>query len=209
MSDKEVFKKFILKQLAGEVAFNKECHSFRLGLRPVSNPIRQAIYEEGHNWNLTDSQINDLMIKVQSEIELAYAPVKGSITHINVKDLNPGEQLRLHGANEVDGPAELSLLYLGRCRFMVLNTSRRHALAAEDVVEVAKTEIISINYPTQFIVYRKGKRIPDDRRVYRTYKLDNITRIKASIVHEIIDARKEFTFWRPRWMMVPLAMEIN
>lgn len=194
MSDKEVFKKFILKQLAGEVAFNKECHSFRLGLRPVSNPIRQAIYEEGHNWNLTDSQINDLMIKVQSEIELAYAPVKGSITHINVKDLNPGEQLRLHGANEVDGPAELSLLYLGRCRFMVLNTSRRHALAAEDVVEVAKTEIISINYPTQFIVYRKGKRIPDDRRVYRTYKLDNITRIKASIVHEIIDARKEFTF---------------
>ena len=194
MSDKEVFKKFILKQLAGEVAFNKECHSFRLGLRPVSDPIRRAIYEEGHKWKLTDSQINDLLIKVQSEIDLAYAPIEGSITHINVKDLNSGEQLRLHGADEVDGPAELCLLYLGRCRFMVLSTSRRHALMAEDVVEVAKTEIISVNYPIQFIVYRKGKRIPDDRRVYRTYKLDNITRIKASTVHEIIDARKEFTF---------------
>lgn len=194
MSDKEVFKKFILKQLAGEVAFNKECHSFRLGLRTVSNPIRQAIYEEGHNWNLTDSQIDNLLIKVQDEIELAYAPIERSITHIDVKDMNPGEQLRLHGASEVDGPAELCLLYLGQCRFMVLHTNRRHALAAEDVVELAKTEIISINYPTQFIVYRQGKRIPDDQRVYRTYKLDNITSIKASIVHEIIDARKEFTF---------------
>ena len=132
------------------MAFNKECHSFRLGLRPVSDPIRRAIYEEGHKWKLTDSQINDLLIKVQSEIDLAYAPIEGSITHINVKDLNSGEQLRLHGADEVDGPAELCLLYLGRCRFMVLSTSRRHALMAEDVVEVAKTEIISVNYPIQF-----------------------------------------------------------
>lgn len=199
MSNSEDFKKFILKQISGDVAFDSKCHTFRISLRPISEPIRKAIYDEGHRYGFTDGNIDNLLIKVQDETELAYKPAEKTISFIEVSDLNPGERLRLVGSDKVGGKAELELIYLGQSketrlhRFMVLDASRL-ILSAEDVVEVVRNEMLSVNYPVQFGVYRQGRRVPDDKLVYRTFKLDSMTKIMPSIVHEIIDNKKEFTF---------------
>lgn len=197
---KEVFRKFILKQIAGEVVYSKESHSFQLSLRNISNTIREAIFAEGHKWEITDREIGDFINKVVKEVELTYKPNRQLVQYIDVaRNLNAGTEMWLEGNEPGRGKARLHLLYLGnssspgRCRFLVLESTRL-ALQPEDIVEPADNTLWAVGNPVMLNVYRQGVRYPDAVRVYRTYQIENIIKVLPSMVHEVIDARSEFTF---------------
>lgn len=200
MNDNEVFRKFILKQIAGEVVYSKESHSFQLSLRNISNTIREAIFAEGHKWGMKDRLIEDFIVKVVKEVELTYKPNRQLVQYIDVvHDLNAGIEMWLEGNEPGRGKARLHLLHLGsssspgRCRFLVLESTRL-ALQPEDIVEPADNKLWDVGHPVMLNVYRHGVRYPDTERVYRTYQLENIIKVLPSMVHKVIDSRREFTF---------------
>lgn len=200
MNNTEVFRKFILKQIAGEVVYSKESHSFQLSLRNISSTIREAIFAEGRKWGMTDSFIGDFINKVVKEVELTYKPNRQLVQYVDVaRDLNAGTELWLEGNESGRGKARLHLLHIGgssspgRCRFLVLESTRL-ALQPEDIVEPADNTLWATGHPVMLSVYRQGRRYPDAVRVYRTYKIENIIKVLPSMVHEVIDSRREFTF---------------
>lgn len=195
-----VFTKFILKQIAGTVAYNSVSHSFQLSIRTLSNSIRKAIYEEGKKWEMSNQTIDDYISRVYNEIELSYQPIKQSIQFIDVtKDIKQGLQIMLEGHDNTRGLAKLSLLYLGISRrdkqpcFMVLRSSRL-SLIIEDILEPADNTLWSIGHPVLFKVFRNGERYPNSESVYRTFKIEDIVLVKPSVIHEIIDAKSDFTY---------------
>ena len=197
---KEVFRKFILKQIAGEVVYSKESHSFQLSLRNISNSIREAIFAEGHKWEITDKEIGDFINTVVKEVELTYKPNRQLVQYVDVaRDLNAGTEMWLEGNEPGRGKAQLHLLHLGsssspdRCRFLVLESTRL-GLQPEDIVEPADNTLWATGHPVMLNVYRHGVRYPDAARVYRTYQIENIIKVLPSMVHEVIDSRHEFTF---------------
>jgi hypothetical protein len=200
MNNTEVFRKFILKQIAGEVVYSKENHSFQLSVRHISNSIREAIYAEGHKWEMTDKAIEDFINTVIKNVEISYKQNRQFIQYVNVaRDLNPGLELWLEGSETGHGKAQLHLLYLGssaspgHCRFMVLESTRL-GLQPEDIVEPADNTLWAVGHPVMLNVYRQGVRYPDTERVYRTYQLENIIKVMPSMVHEVIDSCREFSF---------------
>lgn len=199
MQNKEVFKRFILKQIAGEVVWSADRHSFLLSLRNNSSTIREAIHAEGRKWDMSDRAIDDLVNTVINNVELSYKPGEVSVQYVDVaNEMEPGQELRLEGTDWEHGKARLSLMCLGvpastgLCRFMVLSATRI-ALQPEDVVEPADNTLWAVGHPVMLSVYRHGQHYPDAVRVYRTYKLDSIIKIVPSVIHEIIDSRCEFT----------------
>lgn len=195
-----VFTKFILKQIAGTVAYNSVSHSFQLSLRTLSNSIREAIYAEGKKWEMSDQTIDDHISRVYNEIELSYQPIKQSVQFIDItKDIKQGLQIMLVGRDNARGLAKLSILYLGisgkgkQCCFMVLKSSRL-SLIVEDILEPADNTLWSTGHPILFKVFRNGERYPNSESVYRTFKIEEIILIKPSVIHEIIDAKSDFTY---------------
>lgn len=195
-----VFTKFILKQIAGTVVYNSVSHSFQLSLRTLSNSIREAIYEEGKKWKMSNQTIDDYISSVYNEIELSYQPKEQSVQFIDVtKDIEQGLQIKLEGRDKTRGLAKLSILYLGISRkdkrpcFMVLNSSRL-SLIVEDILEPADNTLWSTGHPVLFNVFRNGERYPNSESVYRTFKIEDIILVKPSVVHEIIDANSDFTY---------------
>ncbi len=195
----EIFENFILKQIAGEIVFSKERHSFQLSLRSITDSIRKAIYAEGEKWGMSTVSIDNCITKVRNTVELSHKPKEQSVQNVDIsQSLKLGQQLKLYGSEKGRGEAHLHLLYVGvskltgYSRFMVLSSSRL-ALQPEDIVEPANNTLWSVGAPVYLSVYREGKRYPDEERVYRTYQLGCITLIKPSKVHEVIDSREEFT----------------
>lgn len=200
MQSNKVFTKFILKQIAGTVAYNPVSHTFHLTLRNLSNTILGAIYSEGAKWDMSNEAVDDYIANVINEIELSYQPVEQSVQFIDVaKDIKPGIQITLGGRDLKRGLARLSVLYLGMSRknkyprFMVLDSTRL-SLIAEDVLEPADNTLWSTGHPILFKVFRNGERYPNAESVYRSYKIEEIILIRPSVIHEVIDARAEFTF---------------
>lgn len=200
MDNNEILNKFILKQIAGEVLYSEEKHSFQLSLRTISSTIREKIMIEGRKWGMSVSQIEDCLNSVVNNVALAYRPKEQCTQSIDVSDaLKPGIEVILEGAEKGKGKCRLQLLFLGysetvkQVRFMVLKSSRL-CLLPEDIVEPEGNTIWAIGYPVLLKVYRNKKRYPDSMRVYRTLQIENISMVMPSVVHEVIDSRKEFTY---------------
>lgn len=199
MQGNETFTKFILKQIAGTVAYNPVSHSFQLSLRNLSNTILETIYSEGAKWGMSKIAVDDYIASVINDIELSYQPSEQSVQFVDVcKDIKVGVQMTLIGRDKVRGLARLSLLYLGlsskkaRPKFLVLNSTRL-GLVAEDIVEPADNTIWATGFPILLAVLRNGKRFPNEESIYRTFPIEEIIMTKPSIIHEIIDAKEEFT----------------
>ena len=189
-----------MKQIAGEVVYSKESHSFQLSLRNISNSIREAIFAEGHKWEITDKEIGDFINTVVKEVELTYKPNRQLVQYVDVaRDLTAGTEMWLEGNELGRGKARLHLLHLGsssspgHCRFLVLESTRL-GLQPEDIVEPADNTLWAVGHSVMLNVYRHGVRYPDAARVYRTYQIENIIKVLPSMVHEVIDSRHEFTF---------------
>ena len=149
---------------------------------------------------MSNEAVDDYIANVINEIELSYQPVEQSVQFIDVaKDIKPGIQITLGGRDLKRGLARLSVLYLGMSRknkyprFMVLDSTRL-SLIAEDVLEPADNTLWSTGHPILFKVFRNGERYPNAESVYRSYKIEEIILIRPSVIHEVIDARAEFTF---------------
>jgi len=200
MQSNKVFTKFILKQIAGTVAYNPVDHTFHLTLRNLSNTILEAIYSEGAKWGMSTQAVDDYYAKVINEIELSSQPIEQSVHFIDVaKDIKPGIQIRLEGNDLTRGAARLNVLYLGMSRknnyprFMVLSSTRL-SLIAEDVLEPADNTLWSTGHAILFKVFRNGERYPNPESVYRSFRIEEIVLTKPSVIHEVIDAREDFTF---------------
>lgn len=200
MTNNEVFTKYVLKQIAGTVVYDSANHTFQLSLRNPTDTILKAIYSEGEKWDMSHQAVDDFISKVINEIELSYQPIEQSVQYIDVaKDIKPGIQISLSGRDKTRGLAKLDLLYLGASktnnhpRFLVLGSTRL-GLMEDDIVEPAENTLLAIGYPLLFAVFRNGKRYPNTESIYRTFQIETIVAVKPSIIHEVIDARSEFTF---------------
>lgn len=193
------FTKFILKQIAGTVAYNPESHSFQLSLRSISHSIRETIYSEGRQWGMTNQTIDSHIDNAINNVGVSYQPAKQSVHLIDIaKDIRPGVQIFLECYDKSRGKARLSLLFLGISkasspRFLVLGSTRL-GLISEDIVEPADNTLWSVGHPVLFKVFRNERRYPDNDKVYKTFSIENIQVIRPSVIHEVIDARKEFTY---------------
>lgn len=196
----EVFTKYILKQIAGTVAYNSVSHTFHLSLRNISNTMREAIYAEGKKWGMSNQTVDDYVAKIYNEIELSYNPVKQPLQVLDIsKDIKIGSQVILGGRDDLRGMEKINLLYLGKSkmynqhRFIVLSSTRL-ILGEEDILEPADSTLWATGFSILFKVFRDGVRYPNDESVYRTFRLEEIILIKPSVIHDVIDSREEFTF---------------
>lgn len=196
--DLHVFRKFILKQIAGEVNYSEVDHRFRVCVRPVTASTRSTIITEGARWGLSESFADNYLNQVLSNISTLFAPHERSLQDIDLNDLKQGDMILLSGTDK-EGREMIKLMYLGRTsktnnhRMMVLSSTRL-SLHQDDIVEPYNNTIIVTNTRIKFIVYRNARRIPDDNQIYLTCTLDNIIRIIPSEIHEVIDAQENFTF---------------
>lgn len=200
MQGNETFTKFILKQIAGTVAYNPVSHTFQLSLRNLSNTILETIYSEGAKWGMSKIAVDDYIASVINDIELSYQPSEQPVQFVDVcKDIKAGVLMTLIGRDKVRGLAKLCLLYLGasskkaRPQFLVLNSTRL-GLIAEDIVEPADNTLWATGFRVLLAVFRNGRRFPNEESIYLTFPIEEIILTKPSVIHEIIDAKSEFRF---------------
>lgn len=201
MQSNETFTKYILKQIAGTVAYNHVNHTFHLSLRNLSHTLHEAIYSEGAKWGMSKQAVDDYIASVINDVELSYQPSEQSVQFVDVcKDIKTGDQMTLIGRDKVRGLAKLSILYLGlsgkkaRPQFLVLNSTRL-GLVAEDIVEPADNTLWATGFPVLLAVFRNGRRFPNEENIYRTFPIEEIIMTKPSVIHEVIDAKGEFTYF--------------
>ncbi len=196
----EIFKKYIVKQVVGSIYYSHTEKAFRIRFKTVTPTIRNKIVEEGKQWNIDENFIDDIINSTLHDIQLVYTCKEVCVQTINIsKDLSEGSILRLFGAESDSGKMELKLLYMGcnnerkEHRFCVLESSCL-ALQPYDVLEPFDSLYISVEYPVLLKVFRHNKRIPDETHVFRIYTLQCLTRITPSIIHDVIDSQKKFTY---------------
>lgn len=196
----EVLIKYIIRQIANEVVYRAKDMAVTISFRAVSGPMHQSILEEGRKWGLTDRAIDDLITDVRNNIDHYSHASTQTLTAINVqKDLHAGSIVCLTGRSETLGQGAIRLLFLGASeaqpqpRFMVLE-SERTALQPEDVLCLCCSNAICVTHRAAFRVVRGGRPVPDDSHLYVTDRLESLSVQRPSLVHEVIDSKRSFTF---------------
>lgn len=196
-------RKFIIKHTVGKIGYSFDTQSFRLSLRQIRMEDRKLFRGEINKYEAwktaTDNDIDRFVDDVMRSVSLCAEPRNTACLSLFLDDLNVGTIVSLCEKDDRQGEFNLRLLFLGKDvagarRFFVLS-SNRTALAPEDILEPYGTNIWSIDHSVSFCVFRDGVRIPRDKdMVYMTYPLTHISIESPSIIHEVIDARNDFSF---------------
>lgn len=195
-------KKFIVKNIVGKIYFSQDKKSYQLAFRQIGRKEKDYIFAEIAKYpewkNATPDSLGRVYDEVTKTVALCYNTKRNSSQSLNIADLKEGYVVELQGEDGILGKAILRLMYIGKrqdvnVRFFVLSSSRL-AIMPEDVLEVYDTSLWGVGHGVTFKVYREGKRIPSDRLVYRTFPLTCLLLETPSIVHEVIDARSDFSY---------------
>ena len=199
----ERLKKFIVKQIAGKFSFSKEERKFRLSLRDIQQSDRDRIKDEirkAPEWRQqTEANIERFIRETTQSTSLCYNIRTVSSPILDIKSVECGHVVNLLSEDERCGKAELKIMALGNngnvaTRWFVISSTRL-AIHPEDILETYDTTLWSVGHSVAFKVFRGNKRIPEgEAKVYQTYPLTSITHEMPSIIHEIIDARNDFTY---------------
>lgn len=195
-------RKLIIKSMVGKVFFSQEKRSYQLLLRSVGQEEKKRIYSMIRSYpewrNATAESLNRIYDEVRQAIDICYNTKCCSSQYLDLRDLKIGNIVKIQAKDEKLGLEEFKLMYVGQrheyyMRFLVLYSSRL-AIQPEDIMEVYDTSLWGVGHGVTFKVFRDGKRIPSDMLVYRTFPLTHISIEKPSIVHEVIDARSDFSY---------------
>lgn len=194
-------RKYIIKNIVGRIFFSQEKRSYQLVLKTIGQADKEKIFADivkYPGWrNATKDKISDLYNSVRKEIDICYHTKVTSLQYLNLNDLTKGYIVQIQDKDSKLGIGDMRLMYVGKKqntndRFLVLSSSRL-AIQAEDILEVYDTAMWGIGHCVSFKVFRTGRRIPSEDLLYLTMPLIYISIQTPSIVHEVIDARSDFS----------------
>lgn len=198
-------RKFIVKNLIGKVSFSEEKHAFQLDFSRVTEKERQIFRKEMRKYprwkNESDGNIDRFCDDAISAVGLSYSTRTVAMPLLSLNDndnLKVGYLVSLQCKDSKRGVARFRIMYLGCCkphhRFYVVSSTML-ALQPSDILETYDSSLWNVGFPIAFKVFRNGERIPRKRNLlYQTFPVSHITLELPSIVHEIVDARNDFTY---------------
>lgn len=196
-------RKYIIKHIVGKIGYSQETQSFQLLLRQMRTADRILFREEirkYESWqNMTENNIDKFIDDVRLSAGLCNKTRRTTYPSLMLDNIAEGNIISLYEYDDRQGESHLRLLYMGKNdlgiqRFFVIS-SNRTALHPEDILEPYGSNIWSVDHSAVFRVYRNGERIPQGKDLlYLTYPLRHISLETPSIVHEVIDARNDFTY---------------
>ena len=202
-STNERLKKFIIKQIAGNFCYSKEERKFRLSLRDIRESDRVLLRDEIKKYpewkRQTDVNIENFINETIRLASICYNIRTVNYPTLNIRNVERGHVVVLSAEDDRCGKSELRMMSLGESgngviRWFVLESTRL-AIHFEDVLETYDTDLWSVGHSVAFKVFRNNKRIPEgEDKVFQTYPLTSITYESPSIIHEIMDARQDYSY---------------
>lgn len=192
-------RRFVIKQLAGDIVFSESKRGFELSLKTVTATLRSNVVAEAAKWGFNESQADALINKVLFEMQGINMPNYKDMQYVDLlRHLRLGDELLMRGSDPESGMATMRLLFVGTMDdaslgFLCLESSRGFILPG-DVVSPADDTLWSVGFPIRLRIMRQGSPYPSSDLIYRSYRLSELSLRIPSVIHQTIDSKRDFSF---------------
>lgn len=190
MGNKEQLVKFIIKSIVSDVEYDVNSDKFTINRIDISEELINDIIAEGAKYGLNADETRELITIVSSDIKIAPS-IHRSYSNTETTDIKTGNHLKLVFNQNNIGPVYIEIICIETGRFFVINSNVPGLKFQDELVSINR--IWNISYDVDFIIYRNGKNYPDKQSALRLNKLQSIEYFLPSVIHEILDSKKEFT----------------
>lgn len=190
-SNDEYFEKFIIKNIVDTVKYNPELDEYVINRIQISDELISKIVVEGLKYGLKPEEIRQKITLVANNMRTSPL-VKVEYGNLVVDKIPLGQHIKIRIYNNVSGSQSLELINISKNMFYVLSSSIPGIFYRDELLSISK--IWNNSYDIDFVMYRDKNRYPDVNSFLRIGKIICVEFFLPSLVHEILDSKRSFTF---------------